>query len=195
MAYSDFTLDGALSELGLTAEVTNLFPDLVAIEVPGWLRDQLDRNMQTPLVSEKARNELIVMPVLVACRELTGRVFSIFSGKSLNVDSAKGLIGECDFILARSPPIPALQAPIVNIVEAKRGDIEEALGQCVAQMVGAKLYNERAGKPISPMFGCVTTGEDWQFLRLEGSQLVIDEHRYYLSNLGAIIAAFQVMVR
>src|SRR5215468_5558647 len=111
MAYSDFTLERALQELGVTGEVSHLFPGLESLPVPPWLRDQLDRNLQLPLISEKARNELIVMPILVACRELSGNAFSIYSGQSLNVDSARGLVGECDFILARTPPLPALQAP------------------------------------------------------------------------------------
>ena len=34
-----------------------------------------------------------------------------------------------------------------GIVEAKRGDIELSLGQCAAQMVGARLFNKKAGRP------------------------------------------------
>ncbi len=195
MAYSDFTLDRALREFSLTGAVAPLFPGLVPLDVPLWLREQLERNLRQPLVSEKARNELIVMPVLVAVREAAAPDISIYSGQNMNVDAAKGLVGECDFILARTPPLPALQAPVVTIVEEKRGEIEGGVGQCAAQMVGARLFNERAGMTISPLYGCVTSGEVWKFLRLQDSRLQIDEHSYYLDNLGAILAAFQVMVR
>src|SRR5688572_16933189 len=111
MAYSDFTLDRALRELSLTGTVAPLFPSLAPIDVPSWLREQLDRNLRQPLVSEKARNELIVMPVLIAVHEAAASEISIYSGQAMNVDAGKGLVGECDFILARTPPLPALQAP------------------------------------------------------------------------------------
>ncbi len=100
------------------------------------------------------------------------------------------MVGECDYILARTPPVPRLRAPLVTIVEAKKGDIEAGLGQCVAQMVRAALFNERAGRS-RPMFGCITTGEDWQFLRLEAATVTIDRTRLFLDNLAGILAALR----
>ena len=97
--------------------------------------------------------------MLLAARELCENAFAIYSGQSLNVDADKGLVGECDFILAKTPPVPVLRAPLVTIVEAKRGEIELALGQCVAQMVGARRFNEKHGRPETTIYGCVTTGE------------------------------------
>ena len=47
--------------------------------------------MQLALVSEKARSEFIVAPMLLAVRELT--------------DPARQLLGECDFLLAEDSPI------------------------------------------------------------------------------------------
>ena len=90
--------------------------------------------------------------------------------------------------------MPLLRAPLVIIVEAKKNDIEVGLGQCVAQMIGSRLFNEKAGKPPGQVFGCVTTGEDWQFLRLEPAAVSIDRARYYIDNVGAILAVFGAMV-
>ena len=59
------------------------------------------------------------------------------------------------------------------IVEAKRNDIDGGLGQCVAQMVAAAVYNDRAGQPPAAVYGCVTTGEDWQFLGLSGTAVTL----------------------
>jgi hypothetical protein len=72
--------------------------------------------------------------------------------------------------------------------------VEAGLGQCVAQMVAARLFNERAGEPPRPVFGCVTTGEVWQFLRLEDSAVTIDRGRLFIDNVGGILAALQVIV-
>ena len=77
----------------------------------------------------------------------------------------------------------------------KKNDIDAGLGQCVAQMVAAQVYNERAGRALPAISGCVTTGEDWQFLRLVGSALTIDQGRFYIDNVGGILAALQTALQ
>ncbi len=102
--------------------------------------------------------EFIVVPILLASRELSHDAVAIYSGQRLDVNPDQGLVGECDFILAATPPVPLLRAPLVTIVEAKKNDIESGLGQCVAQMIAARLFNEKAGNVPFQIFGCVTTG-------------------------------------
>jgi hypothetical protein len=144
MAYEDFTLETIDTTLGVTLQPADLFPALAPLPVPTWLQELLAKTMQLTLLSEKARSEFIVVPILVAVRELSQDTIAIYSGQRLDVQPERGLVEECDFILARTPPVPVLRAPIVTIVEAKKNDIEVGLGQCVAQMVGARLFNERA---------------------------------------------------
>ncbi len=195
MAYTDFTLESAEAELGVTARPGLLFPGLKPVPVPAWLQDLLARGMRLALVSEKARSEFIVAPILLAVRELTGERVAILSGQRLDVDPARRLLGECDFILALSDPVPRLRAPLLTVVEAKKNDIDAGLGQCVAQMVAAQIYNERAGQPLPAVYGCVTTGEAWQFLRLVQTAVTIDQGRLYIDNVGGILAAFQACVQ
>ena len=195
MAYADFTLESVEAAFGLTAQRGDLFPGLLPVAVPSWLRDLLVRGQQAAaLVSEKARSEILVVPILIAVHDLTPGPLSIYSGQRLDVDPARGLSGECDFILARTPAVPRLKAPLVTLLEAKKGDVEAGLGQCVAQMVAARLFNERAGEPVRPLFGCVTTGDDWQFLRLEDSAVTIHSARLYIDNVGGILAALQAII-
>ena len=151
--------------------------------------------MRLALVSEKARSEFIVAPILLALRELSGERIAILSGQRLDVDPARRLTGECDFLLALSEPVPRLRAPVAAVVEAKKNDIDAGLGQCVAQLVAVQLYNERSGRPVESVYGCVTTGEDWQFLRLAGMEVTIGQGRQYISNVGGILATLQAMVR
>ena len=68
-----------------------------------------------------------------------------FSGYPFNVDKEKGLAGACDFIISRSPEQLFIKAPVITIVEAKNENIIRGLGQCVAEMYAAKLFNERGG--------------------------------------------------
>jgi hypothetical protein len=189
MTYSDFTLADVDKAFGVQMQPADLFPALVPVAAPPWLQATLARGMQLSLLSEKARSEFIVAPILLAARELSHDAISIYSGQRLDVLPEKGLIGECDFILAAAPPLPLLRAPILTVVEAKKNDIEGALGQCAAQMVGARQFNQREGSGPGVVFGCVTTGEAWQFLRLDNSVLGIDRGRYYIDNVGLILAA------
>ena len=192
MPYTDFTLDTVETRFGLVAVPGDLFPGLMPLPVPEWLRDLLARGQaMAALVSEKARSEFLVTPVLLACRDLVPGALSIYSGQRLDVDADQGLTGECDYILALTPPVPRLRAPLVTVLEAKRGDIELGLGQCVAQMVGARLFNERAGSVTGSIFGAVTTGEAWQFIRLEGAAVTLHRERLFIAGVGGILAALQ----
>src|SRR5947207_15847719 len=103
--------------------------------------------------TEKARSELVIAPLLAGVRAQLGHRFSVFSGIDFTVDPAQGLAGYCDFILSRSPEQQLLRYPVAAIVEAKNENLKAGLGQCVAAMVGARLFNEREGQPIPVVFG------------------------------------------
>ena len=177
MPYSDFTLELVESRLGVATQESLLFPQLAPRTPPAWLAEMLARGTRLALTSEKARSEFIVVPILLAAREGSGDQLAIFSGQRLDVDPAEGLTGECDFILALGPSVPPLRAPLATIVEAKKNDVEAGLGQCVAQMVAAQRFNQAARRPDFPVHGCVTTGETWQFLRLDKQTALIDSQR------------------
>jgi len=195
VAYADFSLESAEARFSVVTSLGNLFSNLTPLPVPTWLDEYLVRGRAiAALVSEKARSEFIVTPVLSACRELVTGDFSIYSGQRLDVDEELGLIGECDYILALTSAVPRLRAPLVTVLEAKRGDIELGLGQCVAQMVGARLFNEQAGSLPRPMFGVVTTGESWQFLKLDGNAVTLHNERLFIKNVGEILAALQTIL-
>lgn len=189
MAYTDFDPASVEQRLGLAVRPDQLFAALAPVPVPAWLVEHLERVSGLALVTEKARAELLVAPILLAARELSGRTLAIFSGQRMDVDPARGLAGECDFLLSRQQAVPILRAPVVAVVEAKRGDIEAGLGQCIAQMVGARLFNERAGR-TARIYGCVTTGEDWQFLRLDDDAAVYDTTRRYIRILDELLGVF-----
>jgi hypothetical protein len=73
------------------------------------------------------------------------------------------------------------------LVEAKKEDIIAGLGQCVAEMVAAQIFNEREGNEISIIYGTVTSGTNWKFLKLEGKVVEIDLVEYYLTDVNKIL--------
>ena len=191
MAYTDFTLESAESTLGVTTHPGDLFPNLSPISVPSWLENWLGCAMRLALVSEKARSEFIVAPILLAVRESVGDTISILSGQRLDVDPDPPINGRVRLYfgpgLSRSH---GCDTPLLTMVEAKKNDIDGGLGQCAAQMVAAQLYNERAAESLA-MYGCVTTGEDWQFLRLSGARVILHRPRLYIADVGLLLAAFK----
>jgi hypothetical protein len=60
-------------------------------------------------------------------------------------------------------------------------------------MVAARKFNEAAGRMRSPVYGGVTTGETWQFLRLADQAALLNRDRYYLDNVSGILAMFQAI--
>lgn len=194
MSYSEYNLDTAESLLGLDSKPVHLFPELEPISPPAWLIDSLARGGRHVLVGEKARSEFLVVPVLMASEEICGGAVSLYSGQRLDISPELGLVGECDFIIAAGPAVPKLHALLLTIVEAKKNDIESGIGQCVAQMAAARVFNQRHEKPNSIVFGCVTTGELWQFLRLEQNQVGIDRKRYFIGNVGEILAVLNSII-
>ena len=195
MEFADFTLEVAESRLGLTTRPVVLFPASALTPVPVWLSDLLERGRHgAALVSEKAHSAFLIAPILLAARELNPSPLTIYSGQRLDVDAEPGLTGECDYILGRTPPAPRLRAPLVTVAAAKKGDVEAGLGQCVAEMAAARIFNHRAGLELDALHGCVTTGEAWQFLRLTGSDVLLDDRRRFIDDVGGILAVFRAIL-
>src|SRR5262249_55046754 len=144
----------------VTEESTDLFSDVPEAPVSALLTELLAENVPLALAihTEKARSELIVAPMLWEVRKLCDRRISLFSGTEFDVDPERGLTGTCDYLLSRSTEQFYITAPVLTIVEAKRDSIKDGLGQCVAEMVGAQLFNQREETGISVIHGIVTTG-------------------------------------
>jgi hypothetical protein len=191
MPYTDFDIPTVESRFNVQVLPGNVFPPLSPVPPPTWLTDLLARGAQLRLESEKARNEFIIAPILLAVRELSDNAVAIFSGERFDVDISAGLAGECDFLLALSPAVPIIRAPVIFVVEAKRQDIASGIGQCAAQMIAARRFDVRNSRPLVRVYGCVTTGEVWQFLRLDDQIVTYDTHRYFLDAVGHILAAFR----
>ncbi len=191
MPYMDFTFPAVLDRFSLQAKQTALFPTALAVTPSAWLLETLSQAEPFALGSEKARSEFVVAPILLAVRGLSGNRVTLYSGQRFDVDASAGLSGECDFLLAAADPLPVVRAPIIGLVEAKKNDVEGGLGQCAAQMLGALRFNASENSGVETVYGCVTTGETWQFLRLNGNNLAVDTRRYYINELPVILGVFQ----
>jgi hypothetical protein len=190
MAYSEFKLKDVKTRFNLTVvETADLFSETPSLAVEDGLLATLAENIPLALAvnTEKARSELIISPVLVEFRRSLNRRVSLFSGIDLTVDPGVGLNGVCDFIISGSPEQFYLSAPVVTIVEAKKEDIVGGIGQCIAEMVAARIFNAREGVPGRTVFGAVTSGSAWKFLKLEADTAYVDVPEYYITDVGKIL--------
>jgi hypothetical protein len=187
MSYSQHNLGSLRRAFGLVIRDQLLFDPIGTLEPSAWLAETLAKGQDLAVTSEKARSEFIVAPVLMDCRTILGHDLRIFSGAQFDIDPDRGLNGECDFILARSESSQVFQAPLMILLEAKKQDMEAGLGQCAAQLLGARLYNEKEGKAVPSIYGCVTTGTAWQFLKLAGNELLIHPEQLPIQELPKIL--------
>jgi hypothetical protein len=191
MSYSDFDLRGVRDRFDLTlVEDNDLFTGVPDVEPGEGLQQTLQEWAPAALAmnTEKGRSEMIIAPILMEVVRQSGRTLNLFSGIAFDVDRDRGLNGACDFLLTKSRERFYLSQPVIAVVEAKREDIVGGLGQCVAALVAAQLFNARSEEgPQGPVHGAVTTGNNWRFLKLEGSIVSIDRPEYYLHQLPKIL--------
>jgi hypothetical protein len=195
MAYSGYkSLNEIEKTLGFSNQRKMLFGDILPVLPSDNLVQALENALELPVKSEKAKSELIVTPILLELRQQNKKAITFYSGDFLNVDDSRGLVGECDFILAKETGSFEVKFPIMQLVEAKRNDIEIGIPQCAAQMVGAQLYNEQNGVKLDALYGCVTTGDDWIFLKLVNKSIEVDIKKYYLNDLPTLLGIFQNII-
>ncbi len=194
-SYGDLTIDDVRKRFQLTISRIALFEKVAPLAPSKWLSEMLEEGFDVSVISEKARSEFIVAPILLYIREVHQGRISIYSGVRFDVDPDNGLRGVCDFILSQGMMLPTVQSPVLVMVEAKKNDIEEGFGQCAGEMVAAQIFNEREGNAIPAVYGCVTNGESWQFLRLIGKALEIDKQRYFLAKLDEVLGILSVIVK
>jgi len=197
MSYSDFTLSKVKQEFGLkTIEDLELFPNTGSYQVPEELSKYLKRysSLALSINTEKARSEYMIAPILGEIWLQLKTKISLFSGIELNVDSSLGINGRCDYIISLSNEQFFLTAPIIMLVEAKNNDIKEGLGQCIAEMLGAQKFNEQNKVLVPQIYGVVTTGSLWRFLKLQEKTIYIDINEYSLQILDKLMWIFATIV-
>ncbi len=190
MSFRDFSLQRVERDFGLTVSTArSLFAAVAPVPISPSLVGfwQNYQPLGLALVTEKARSELLAAPLLAEVWHRSGRRVAVLSGVEFTVDESAGLNGVCDFLLCRSENLYYVASPVLAAVEAKRDSIPDGLGQCAAEMVAAQRFNAAAGTPVGIIYGCVTTGSNWRFLRLTGTHLEVDVDEYLVSNPDRVL--------
>lgn len=198
MPYNKFTLQNLIKEFNLTLlENVQLFPNVEPASPSDLLLALLEDNvpLATAIDTEKARGELIIFPILLEIKRKMDYKISVFSGKEFTVEPELGLNGNPDFLISKSSEQFFIAAPVMTLVEAKNQNINSGLGQCGAEMVAAQIYNTINNQAVKSIYGCVTTGSLWRFMRLENQTLYIDKVEILLEPVERLLGILLEIMR
>ena len=197
MAYNKFTMAKLREEyhLKITSQA-GIFADAPTANISNLLRQVLAGQTDVALQSgsEKARSEYLIAPILLEAFQQSRDRANLFSGVEFNVDKKRGLSGYCDFLFTLAPRTIELLAPVISVVEAKKEDIPSGIPQCLAELVAAQIFNAAEEHPIETLYGIITTGEVWKFLRLQGTNVTIDTDDYFLNQPEKIVGIILSML-
>ncbi len=185
MSYSDFNLKQVQKDFNLEIiEKLGIFSKIKKSEISDYFMITLEENipLAVSINTEKAKSELIISNVLIEVRKIFDRKISFFSGIEFNIDKEKGLNGYCDFMISLSSEQLFVKSPIIILVEAKNENMMGGLGQCIAEMVAARMFNEKEGNNIPSIYGTVTTGIFWKFIKLTNNIVEIDLKDYSIED-------------
>lgn len=192
MTYSNFSLKDIKERFGIELiEDKKLFsPETVrSVAISDYLKTTLEEFVPLALAinTEKSRSEWIIAPILAELCKQVKHGISLFSGSTFTVDEEKGLDGQCDYLVSLSPEQFYITAPIIIIAEAKKEDIVKGLGQCISAMYAADIFNKNEKNPLDSVFGAVTSGAIWKFIKLSKNKAYIDRDEYYLKEIEFIM--------
>ena len=102
--------------------------------------------------------------------------------------------GFCDYLFSLEADSPLIEAPVFCVVEAKNDNLDTGIAQCIAEMYAAQLFNQKHNRPIETIYGAVTLGFEWQFMKLEGQTIFQDKDTYFLNQLPQLLGVLQAVV-
>ena len=81
------------------------------------------------------------------------------------------------------------------VVEAKNENVKQGISQCIAEMLAAQQFNQERHNAIETVYGVVTTGSAWKFLRLTGTSVMVDATEYHISQVERVVGILVAMIK
>jgi co-chaperonin GroES (HSP10) len=158
-------------------------------------RNDAKKRRTIRITTEKAVSEAIISTVLAEVQDRNVTKTTLFSGETLLGDKSAGLNGEVDFIFVGQADAPEIMFPVISITEAKLNQsIEKSKSQAIAQMKGAQVFNKKNNEKYETVFGVVTNGTQWIFMKLKGDTITFDDNEYLINDLPSILGVFQQII-
>ena len=152
------------------------------IDVPNLLVDDIDFVLKyiTYRISSESTCESIIYPILKEAWKPYLETFTLWSHRAIEMDDESTAYP--DYVVSKNSDMGPLyfENPFVAVVEAKREDFIFGWAQCCSEMVSLQKLNTDKDAPI---FGIVSTGDNWQFAKLEHDVFTRYTNQCSVSNL------------
>ena len=184
-SFSQITQTELEREFGVSIVGGRFLPKVESWIIPSWLEHTLAHRRASfaTMRSEKSISEALIAPVLMAVEERYKDKITIFSGEPLITDELSGI---CDFLITKDPTAFDPQGGYFVLVEAKKQDLLSGVPQCVAEMYAAQTLNGNS----DIVYGCVSIGVEWIFIKLEGKIATADSTIFTISEVDKILGVF-----
>lgn len=194
-SYSKFKIED-LEALNIKVRQTQFLNEHIEpVEPSDYLTKTIAKNLRKPMMSEKAKSEYLISPILSEIQERNIEFTQLYSGYTFDVDKEKGLKGLCDYIFTFALDTPiVITSPVFSIVEAKNDNLANGIPQCIAELYAAHIFNERHGQHLPNLYGATTFGLQWQFIRYSNGFAEVDSTVYYINQLPQILGILQHIV-
>ena len=180
MAFTDYkNMEEFAKKHGVTILNQSCLPAHLKAELPQWFLEDLEfaLHVKSSEENEAFYEEFLIAPFLKEAWKKHQRL-KVWSHTYLKYDEE--LSGTPDYLVSVTPAENAYEMlchPLVAVAQAKREDFIGGWGQCLSAMAACQQINaadKTLDYPQIPIYGIVSTGELWQFAKLEGA--VMSKH-------------------
>jgi hypothetical protein len=153
--------------------------NIAQIEIEPYLEKQIDHSLLSYKRNETFADKFLIAPVLNNIW-LKHPKLNLWTEKFIKADEK--LQGRPDYLVSPldRKQYEVLSLPIIILVEAKQDNFTLGWGQCLAEMLACQKLNKSEDIII---YGIVSTGQSWEFGKLEKDIFINDSNSYSISNL------------
>jgi hypothetical protein len=187
MAFTDFKNRESLKAKfpHIVQKTGDFIPEnLEHCEVDALLLDFIKISKKVYRSNEFFASEGFISPILRVVWKKYLTEMNMWTHQAIKYDNDLSGVPDYMFTYLDQEQYDLLSYPIVTTVEAKAENFVEGWAQCAAQMIACQKLNE---KPDVIIFGIVTTGKIWEFARMEGNLIIVDENSYSIDNLQKLM--------
>jgi len=182
MTFKDFTSTNKVKEyfpnINLSRE--KFIPsNLDQFAIKPYLKEQIEFGLLSYKSNEAFADKFLITPILNGVW-MQHKKLNLWTQTYIKADD--NLQGRPDYMVSplEENQYEVLTLPIVVMVEAKQENFTLGWGQCLAEMVACQKMNKSLDIKI---FGIVTTGQFWEFGKLEKNKFIRDSNSYSISKL------------
>jgi len=182
MTFKDFTSTNKVKEYypNINLSKEKFIPsNLNQFEIKPYLQEQIEFGLLSYKSNEAFADKFLITPVLNSVW-MQHKKLNLWTQTYIKAD--ENLQGRPDYMVSplEENQYEVLTLPIVVMVEAKQENFTLGWGQCLAEMLACQKMNKSEDIKI---FGIVTTGQFWEFGKLEKNKFIRDSNSYSISKL------------